>query len=102
MQDRPHLGTVPVLPERDHVVRAAGVVIEGVLGQHELRMALELADVHRLPSCEIRIRTIVSVIFNLLAKVCIHVSLSPSAVNFKRYNSLIFCPISCVCVRLQM
>ena len=41
----------PVFPERDHVVSAAGVVVEGVLGQHQLGVALELPNVHRLPSC---------------------------------------------------
>lgn len=42
--------TPPVFPERNHVVCPAGVVIEGVLGQHELGVALELPNVHRLPS----------------------------------------------------
>lgn len=49
----PSILPAPVFPECDHVVRTAGVVVEGILGQHELRVALELADVHGLPSCVI-------------------------------------------------
>ena len=41
---------MPVFPEGDHVVGPAGVIIEGVFGEHELGVALELAHVNRLPS----------------------------------------------------
>lgn len=41
----------PIFPEGDHVIGAAGVVVEGVLGEHELRVPLKLPNVDRFPSC---------------------------------------------------
>lgn len=40
----------PVFPEGDHVVGAAGVVVEGALGEHELRVPFELPNIDRFPS----------------------------------------------------
>lgn len=40
----------PIFPQRDHVVGTARVVVEGILRQHELRVALKLANVYGLPS----------------------------------------------------